>query len=564
MKTKTSSRTQSLLTAFLCFAGCALFASSSFAQVDVTATGGAANASYTTLKGAFDALNAGTHTGTITIGISGNTTETAAATLFASGVGSASYATIAISPTGGAARTITGALATPLIDLNGAKNVTMDGLNTGGNSLTISNTSTAATAGTSTIRFINDATTNTVQNCTISGSSTLVTSGTVFFSTTTGTTGNDNNTITGNNIGPAGANLPFNAIYASGTTTTNTLQNSGVQITNNKIFDFFAPAVADWGILVSTGNTDWTITGNSLYQTATRTMTTAATEGGIQINNTSGNNFVVSSNFVGGSAVSAGGAAWTIGGSIANRFRGISLNVGSTTASSVQGNTIANFAYTSNSAATTVGGAWVGIYLGAGNANIGSTTGNTIGSGTGTGSIAITMVTNSGGLSYGIYSDATSTVSNISNNLIGSMSQLSATIGGGITGIATTSGTTLTINSNTIGSTTTANSITAGAYTGGTAQALTGINNTSSATISISNNTIANLNNGYLPTAANISRVLTGIASSSGVNTVSGNTVRNLSTGGKCHWNGIFGDQRYSADRIHSRTNRLGEHSSFN
>jgi concanavalin A-like lectin/glucanase superfamily protein/Calx-beta domain-containing protein len=536
--------------------------SAGFAQVDVTATTGTTNASYTTLKGAFDAINAGTHTGTITIGISGNTTEIAAAVLNASG-GSSAYATIAISPTGGAARTITGALATPLIDLNGADNVTIDGLNTGGNALTISNTSTSAVAGTSTIRFINDATTNTVQNCTLSGSSTLITTGTIFLSTTTGATGNDGNIITNNSIGPAGASLPFNGIYALGTTTTTALNNSGVQITNNKIFDFFAPAAADCGILVAGGNTDWTITGNSLYQTATRTMTTAATDCGIQINNTSGNNFIVSSNFVGGSAVSAGGSAWTIAGSIANRFRGISLNVGSTTASSVQGNTIANFVYTSNSGATTVGGAWVGIYLGAGNANIGNTTGNTIGSGTGTGSIAITMVTNSGGLSYGIYSDATSTVSNISNNVIGSMSQTSAAVGGGITGIAATSGTTLTINGNTIGSTTTANSITTGAYTGATAQAVTGINNSSSATISISNNTIANLNNGYLPAAANTGRVLTGILSSSGVNTISGSTVRNLSTAANVtgsESSGINGiqittstaNQTVSANTVHS------------
>jgi hypothetical protein len=51
----------------------ALSAQSTFAQVDVAATGGV-NASYTTLRAAFDAINAGSHTGVITIGISGNTT----------------------------------------------------------------------------------------------------------------------------------------------------------------------------------------------------------------------------------------------------------------------------------------------------------------------------------------------------------------------------------------------------------------------------------------------------------------------------------------------------------
>src|SRR5437867_3208029 len=99
-------------------------------NVDVTATGGTLNASYTTLTAAFAAVNAGTHTGTITMGISANTNEgTGTAVLNASGSGSASYTTITISPTGGAARTITGATTagSPLIDLNGADNVTIDG-----------------------------------------------------------------------------------------------------------------------------------------------------------------------------------------------------------------------------------------------------------------------------------------------------------------------------------------------------------------------------------------------------------------------------------------------------
>ena len=97
------------------------------------------------LADAFAAINAGTHTGAISIGICGDTSEptvvaAASATLNASGVGSASYTAIQITPTG--ARTVSGAATAgfPLIDLNGADNVTIDGLNSGGNSLAISNT----------------------------------------------------------------------------------------------------------------------------------------------------------------------------------------------------------------------------------------------------------------------------------------------------------------------------------------------------------------------------------------------------------------------------------------
>lgn len=51
-------------------------------------------ASYPTLSAAFGAINAGTHTGAITVSINGDTTETAPAILNASGAGAASYTSI--------------------------------------------------------------------------------------------------------------------------------------------------------------------------------------------------------------------------------------------------------------------------------------------------------------------------------------------------------------------------------------------------------------------------------------------------------------------------------------
>lgn len=109
---------------------------------------------YATLKAAFDDINNGTLTGSVQLDVIGDTTETAPAVLNASGSGSASYTAVLIQPSGGAARTISGAIAAgnPLIDLNGADNVTIDGLNSGGNSLTIANTTVSATSGTSTER----------------------------------------------------------------------------------------------------------------------------------------------------------------------------------------------------------------------------------------------------------------------------------------------------------------------------------------------------------------------------------------------------------------------------
>src|SRR5690348_16187448 len=104
-----------------------LLAITGMAQVSVTATAGTTGpTSYTTLKGAFDAINNGTHKGAITVSITGNTTETASATLNANAA-PASYTSIGVTATG--AFTVTINAAVPLIMLNGATNVTIDGTN---------------------------------------------------------------------------------------------------------------------------------------------------------------------------------------------------------------------------------------------------------------------------------------------------------------------------------------------------------------------------------------------------------------------------------------------------
>src|SRR5205814_8001271 len=110
---------------------------SSAGPVTVTATAGATGPTdYLSVALAFSAINAGIHQGDIIVWILGDTTEAAAgASLSASGSGAASYTSVAMLPSG--ARTVTGAITagSPLINLNGAKNVSINGENTGGNSL---------------------------------------------------------------------------------------------------------------------------------------------------------------------------------------------------------------------------------------------------------------------------------------------------------------------------------------------------------------------------------------------------------------------------------------------
>ena len=379
-------------------------------------------------------------------------------------------------------------------------------------------------------QFVNDASNNTIKYCIVKGGTNSGTIGLINFAGTTGSTGNDNNLIDNCDLLRAVVNNTI-GIYSSGSTTAGK-ENSGNIISNCNIYDFFNAAASSYGIYIAAGNTDWTINKNNFYQTGSRTYTTASIHYGINIAASSGNNFTVTDNNIGGSAANTAGSPWTLTYStaLANRFVGIKMSVGSTTASNVQGNTIANMALNSSSGATTSGGVWCGIYVAGGKVNVGDVKGNNIGNTTSNGSITSTITTN-GGLSTGIYVDGTTT-STVANNIVGSINVAgsSTSIGHSFGGIVTAGGN-VTINNNTIGSLTTSNSInaTTGA-TGTTAQVVTGINNSSSGTITISNNSIANLNNAYAPSSASSKNIVSGILSSNGATTISGNTIKNLST----------------------------------
>ena len=503
-----------------------------YSQVSLTATSGTTTGTFTTLKGAFDKINDGTHKGIIVLKITGNTTELATASLSASATdptGAPYYTSINIYPTG--TRTITGSIAAPLINLNGADNVTIDGrANATGStkSLTISNTSAVATAGTSTIRFINDASSNTVKYCTLKGSSTDAAAGIVFFSTTTGSTGNDNNTIDNNDITcAADASRPLNAIYALGATA----NNDANTISNNKIYNFLSKGTSSNGIRISSYNSGYTISGNSFYETASFAVIAAVTYKVIAISAATGggNGFTVSGNYIGGNAALAAGTAWTKTGSN-GAMSVISVATATGTANSIQGNTIKNISWTN-----TAGIDFYAIELsGATVANIGTVTGNTIGATTGTGSIVYTNGSTAGASFYGINLASTGVV-DCRNNTIGAITAANSATGTtlptnfyGIVKTAT-AGTT-TISNNTIGSTATASSIQASSTSTSTASAqmVYGINSDGTGTVTISGNTLANLANAA-NTGTGIPGLVSGIYVTDGTNTISGNIVRNLS-----------------------------------
>lgn len=412
------------------------------------------------------------------------------------------------------------------VDLNGAKYLTIDGRPGGAGTvsqLSIANTSTSGVA----LRFINDATNNTVTFASLSGANTSATSGVVVFSTTTGTTGNDNNILNRCDIRD-GAGTPANGVYSLGTTTSTTLYNSSNSILDCNIFNFYSSSVDSAGVRIDGGNTQWTINGSSFYQTATRTAVAGFVRP-IFLNTTAGNLFGVRNNFIGGSAPEAGGTPWTTTGTTAAyRFTGIHLNVNAALASSVQGNTVRNMEWTSSSNVSIQPGVWSGVYFQNGAANVGTTTGNTIGSGSGTGSVRVTS-SGSGTAVYGITSAGTGAMA-IAGNTVGSLTThgTDTTVSVSLIGIQVTAGTN-TISGNIVGSTQTADSLSAAtASTSATSQHVTGIISLGSTSASITGNTVASLANSYEGTAA-VGQVR-GIVASLGAITVTGNVVRDLST----------------------------------
>ncbi len=234
-----------------------------FAQnIDVNPGAG----SYPTLKDAFDAINAGTHTGAITIDVVGNTVETATAVLNASGSGSANYTSVVIKPVGGA-RSIQGNITGAVIRLAGADNVTIDGRIGLSNfrNLFIMNTGNASSSaavwlshGAGAATDSAGAQNNLIRNCIISTgvsvsssaniSFCIISSGATILSTNQGRN-NNNNTILNNILYRARYGV---SICGGGATSLNQNNRIDSNIVGSEAFD--GGAIGKTGILVQFQN----------------------------------------------------------------------------------------------------------------------------------------------------------------------------------------------------------------------------------------------------------------------------------------------------------------------
>ena len=411
-----------------------------------------------------------------------------------------------------------------IISFNKGDYVTIDG-RPGGvgttSQLTIANTyaNSTTTKSMPAITFLNDANYNCVKYCTIKVDNESNAGGAIDFigTTGTGTTGNKYDTISNCTIKYYSSNVLSNGIYSAGQS--GTKLNNYLYFTSNNFVDCQSS-----GVFLSSNTDACSISSNHFYQTGA--FIPSAAVYGIHI--TTGSGYTISGNYIGGQAASCGGSAYTLGSS-ANHFFPMYLSTASTSTTSIQGNYIRNISFSNTDGSSTAPGIFSAIYVsGAGNLNIGTTTGNVIGDTTASTSydIGITSTT-SGGLIQGIYTYATGTVS-IQNNLIGDFNTSNAS-GKGYTfyGIYTDNTSTTTISSNKIGSYSTSSSIAIGGnLTAAGVCQFYGISQNASGVPTISSNTISNVS--VYGTGASL---LYGIYNSAGTSTgtISSNTIKSLS-----------------------------------
>lgn len=494
-----------------------VFANPIFA--DVTKTVGTNGADFATLQLAFDDINnnvGNNYTGVIDLQVIDNTTETVTAILNAS----ANWTSVKIYPTV-TGKSIAGDINYPLITLNGANGVTIDGrlhnasgaLTGSTKDLTISNANTGINA--STIYLTANASGNTVTYATIKGASTG-SNGTIMLTAPSALDGMANNTFSYNLItGISAAVRPVYSVYARGN---GSFFNKGNKIQNNEFKDFFNLGTASNAIDVDGLSETWTISGNSFYETSA-TFAPTANVAYSAIKFAGGRTHTISGNYIGGSDALATGT-WTKSSTNNNNFTGILFAAGTGYTSTITNNTIKNITWTSGTATVT----WKAIDISGGGGHV-IIIDNIIGEATGTQSIVVTNAT-TGCSVYGIHIQNTGNATCERNTIGAIKTDNAATNSTNLYGIMKAAGAgTVAINNNTI------NNLTANSASSLTtnSQSLTAImNNAGTGSITISGNSITNLVNNTTNENTGTAGSTCAIRVSAGANTITNNIIHDL------------------------------------
>jgi hypothetical protein len=490
--------------------------------------------SLTNADGLFANINSRGLSGNVVVNITSDLAEDGTNVLYQWAEQGIGNYTLTIKPDASTGRIISGNILAGMIRLNGAKRVIIDGSNgTTSNYLTFRNTNTAGTTGTA-FTFINGATNNTIKYCTIEAYANA-TNGVILFSTSTIAGGNSNNTIINCSVNATvSSNIGNTCIYSAGTVGK---ENSTNTVSNNKIYNY-----RDRGLDISaTGSTTWSISGNSFYNgdvTGSINYASASTLHGIRI--LGGAGYLISNNYLGGNAASAGGTAASYTSTLGNvSFQGIMLTTSAASpASTIKGNTIANIAVSS---VPTVAGsiAFSGIETSGSGITIGGALtgdGNIIGSNTVNGSISITTTTGTSTFTTTIRGiNCGSTGGAITGNQVGGIDIKNigtAPAASTFIGIYASNATAPSqVNNNIVGIAAVTNSIRVLSTSTAIATSLTGIliGTSVTSTVLVDGNTVQNMSNlTIVNTTGPIAGIQSGAATATANITISNNTVSSL------------------------------------
>ena len=381
----------------------------------------------------------------------------------------------------------------PLLLLNGADNVTIDG--TVNKYITFRNTSTGGAA--SALNLRNGADNNLIQYCTFEGSTIGVFNNGVINISSNLTKSCVNDVFSNNTITNSSTGLPQYGVTIEGLSNANPTNN--IQFLSNNICNFFSPTGFSIGIYSYRYNNTLLINGNSFYQTATRFATNNNhTNRMIEIDDgyyANSGSVTVTNNFFGGSDQLQGGLPYTItnttGASVCFPIVSAGSNLHNTI---ITGNKIGNITLNNNFNLTTDWNSFMGINITNGKAKIEN---NEIGNTANNGSITINNSLSGANtnVNLGIYNISARKVL-INNNTIRSITQNTTLVSGTprskIWGIYNYGNDSCTISNNTIGSSTISQSI------------KTNLNNafcqmwgigTEDSNVTITGNTVQNLSN---------------------------------------------------------------------
>lgn len=214
--------------------------------------------SLTNSEGVFEALNNFDFNGEdIIVSVTGNSVEESGATSLLEG----NWNSLLIQPVG--ERTVSGSLQGALFVLDGSDRVTIDGLNDGVNSLEFANLYLPTFHALSAIQLKNDASNNSIRNCTVRSAGKTVNMAQGINS------GNDNNLVEFCDILPING---FAQVVGVNSSSSNGVYNDNCIVRHCVIKDFIPAGANCGGIFVMNGKS-WDISNNNIGYTLENTLT---------------------------------------------------------------------------------------------------------------------------------------------------------------------------------------------------------------------------------------------------------------------------------------------------